>query len=98
MISDGFCEQSLRVCQRKDLFGKSIKRAFAQILCLRCDALDRSTAGDKPVRPLAPFSLCIVGSAVFNLRNLLYLILLAQPVSAAKSENLSRKSDRLPKT
>ncbi len=66
MISDGFCEQSLRVCQRKDLFGKSIKCAFAQILCLRCDALDGCTTGDKPVRPLAPFSLFVVGGAVFK--------------------------------
>ena len=56
----------MRVCQRKDLFGKSIKRAFAQILCLRCDALDGCTTGDKPVCPLAPFSLCIVGGAVFK--------------------------------
>ena len=66
MISDGFCEQSLRVCQRKDLFGKSIKRAFAQILCLRCDALDGCTTGDKPVRPLAAITLFIVGGAVFE--------------------------------
>jgi len=66
MISDGFCEQSLRVWQSKDLFGKSVKRAFTQILRLRCNALDGCTTGDKPVCPLAPFSLCIVGSAVFK--------------------------------
>ena len=66
MISDGFCEQSLRVCQRKDLFGKSIKCAFAQILCLRCDTLDGCATGDEPVRPLAPFSLFIVGGAVLK--------------------------------
>ena len=66
MISDGFCEQSLRVCQRKDLFGKSIKRAFAQILCLRCDALNGCTTGDEPVRPLAPFSLFVVGGTVLK--------------------------------
>ena len=66
MISDGFCEQSLRVCQRKDLFGKSIKCSLAQTLRLRGDALDGSTTGDKPVRPLAPFSLFIVGGAVLK--------------------------------
>ena len=74
MISDGFCEQSLRVCQRKDLFGKSIKRAFAQILCLRCDALDGCTTGDKPVRPLAAITLFIVGGAVFKPLDLVLLL------------------------
>ena len=67
MIADGFREQPLRVCQRKDLFGKGIKRSFAQILCLRCDALDGCTTGDKPVCPLAPFSLFVVGDTIFKL-------------------------------
>ena len=44
----------------------SVKRSFAQIFHLRCDTLNRCTTGDKPVRPLAPFSLCIVGGAVFK--------------------------------
>ena len=74
MISDGFCEQSLRVCQRKDLFGKSIKRAFAQILCLRCDALDGCATGDEPVRPLAPISLFVVGGAVFKALDFVLLL------------------------
>ena len=56
----------LRIWQSKDLFGKSVKRAFAQILCLRCDALDGCATGDKPVRPLVPFSLFLVGGAVFK--------------------------------
>ena len=66
MIADGFCEQPLRVWQSKDLFRESVKRGFAQILRLRCDALNGSTTGDKPVRPLAPLSLFIVGGAVFK--------------------------------
>ncbi len=66
MISDGFCEQSLRVRQRKDLFGKSIKRSFAQLLRLRSSTLDGYAAGDKPVRPLALFSLFVVGGTVFK--------------------------------
>ena len=74
MISDGFCEQSLRVCQRKDLFGKSIKCAFAQILCLRCDTLDGCATGDEPVRPLAPFSLFVVGGAVLKALDFVLLL------------------------
>jgi hypothetical protein len=66
MAADSFREQSLYVRQRKDLFCKSVKLGFAQILCPRCNALNGSTTGDKPVRPLAPFSLCIVGGAVFK--------------------------------
>ena len=66
MIADGFCEQPLRVRQRKDLLCKSVKCSLTQIFCLRCDAFNSSTAGDKPVRPLAPFSLFIVGGAVLN--------------------------------
>ena len=66
MAADSFHEKPLRVWQSKDLFHKSIKRSFAQIFCLRCDALDGCTTGDKPVRPLAPFSLCLVGGAVFK--------------------------------
>ena len=66
MIADSFREQSLRVRQRKDLFGKSIKRGFAQLFRLRSDALNGCTAGDEPVRPLAPISLFIVGGAVLK--------------------------------
>ena len=66
VIATGFYEQSLCVWQGKDLFCKGIKRSFAQILCLRCNALNRRTTGDKPVRTLAPISLCIVGGAVFK--------------------------------
>ena len=74
MIADSFREQPLRVWQRKDLFGKSVKRAFAQILCLRCDALDGCATGDEPVRPLAPISLFIVGGAVFKALNFVLLL------------------------
>ena len=49
MAADSFHEKPLRVWQSKDLFHKSIKRSFAQIFCLRCDALNRRAAGDKPV-------------------------------------------------
>ena len=66
MAADSFREQSLRVRQRKDLFDKSVKVGFAQSLCLRCNALNDSATGDEPVRPLAPFSLFIVGDAVFK--------------------------------
>ena len=74
MAADSFREQSLRVRQRKDLFGKSVKRGFAQTLRLRCDALDGSTTGDKPVRPLAPFSLFVVGGAVFKALDFVLLL------------------------
>jgi hypothetical protein len=66
MIADSFREQLLRVWQSKDLFRESVKRGFAQILRLRCDALNRSTAGDEPMHPLAPFSPFVVGGAVFE--------------------------------
>ncbi len=74
MAADSFREQSLRVCQSKELFGKSIKRAFAQLLCLRCDTLDGSTTGDKPVRPLAPLTLFVVGGSVFEPLNFVLLL------------------------
>ena len=54
VVATGFFEQSLCVWQGKDLFGKGVKRGLAQILCLRCDALNRCATGDEPVRPLAP--------------------------------------------
>ena len=66
MIADNFREQSLRVWQRKDLFRKSVKRSFAQIPCLRCDALNGSATGNEPVRPLAPLSLFVVSGAVLK--------------------------------
>ena len=67
MIADGFREQSLCVRQRKDLFGKSVKLGFAQLFRLRSNALNGSTTGDKPVRPLAPISLFVVCGTVFKL-------------------------------
>ena len=66
MAADSFREQSLRVRQRKDLFGKSVKLGFAQLFRLRSSALNGCTTGDKPVCPLAPISLLIVGGAVFK--------------------------------
>ena len=66
MIADGFCEQSLCLWQCKDLFGKSVKRGFAQILRLRCNALNRCATGDKPVRPLTAITLSVVGGAVLK--------------------------------
>ena len=74
MAADSFHEKPLRVWQSKDLFHKSIKRSFAQIFCLRCDALNRRAAGDKPVRPLAPFSLFVVGGTVFEPLNFVLLL------------------------
>ena len=65
-MADGFREQPLRVWQSKDLFRKSIKRSFAQLFRLRSDALNGCTAGDKPVCPLAPIFLFIVGGAVLK--------------------------------
>ena len=65
-MADVFREQPLRVRQSKDLFGKSVKLGFAQLFRLRCDALDGCTTSDKPVRPLAPISLFIVGGAVLK--------------------------------
>ena len=66
MIADSFREQSLRVRQSKDLFCKSVKCSLAQILRLRSNALNGSTTGDKPVRPLAPFSFFVVGGTIFE--------------------------------
>jgi len=73
-MADGFREQPLRVRQSKDLFGKSVKLGFAQLFRLRCDALDGCTTSDKPVRPLAPFSLFIVGGAVLKALNFVLLL------------------------
>lgn len=66
MIADSIREQPLRVWQSKDLFCKSVKLSFAQNLCQWCDAFDGCTTGDKPVCPLAPFSLFVVGGAVLK--------------------------------
>ena len=66
MVADGFCEQLLRVRQSKDLFGKGVKFGFTQSLRLWRNALNRCATGDEPVRPLAPFSLFVVGGAVFK--------------------------------
>ena len=74
MIADGFRKQPLRIRQRKDLFCKSVKRSFAQILYLRCNALNRCATGDKPVRPLAPLSLFVVGGAVFKALDLMLFL------------------------
>ena len=74
VIATGFYEQSLCVWQGKDLFHKSVKRAFTQILRLWCDALDGCATGDKPVRPLAPFSLFVVGGTVFEPLNFVLLL------------------------
>ena len=74
MAADSFREQSLYVRQHKNLFCKSVKLGFAQILCPRCNALNGSTTGDKPVRPLAPISLFIVGGAVFKALNLMLFL------------------------
>ena len=74
MIAGDFHKQSLRVRQSKSLFCKGIKRSFAQIFRLRCDALDGCATGDKPVRPLAPFSLFIVGGAVLKALDFVLLL------------------------
>ena len=74
MAADSFHEKPLRVRQSKDLFCKGIKRSFAQIFCLRCDAFNSSTAGDKPVRPLAAITLFIVGGAVLKPLNFVLLL------------------------
>ena len=66
MAADSFHEKTSRICQRKDLFGKGVKPGFAQLFRLRCNALDGCATGDEPVCPLAPFSLFIVGGAVFK--------------------------------
>ena len=74
MIATGFYEQSLCVWQGKDLFGKSVKLGFAQLFRLRCDTLDGCATGDEPVRPLAPFSLFVVGGAVLKALDFVLLL------------------------
>ena len=64
----------MHIRQSKDLFGKGVKRGFAQILRLRCNALNRCATGDKPVCPLAPFSLFVVGGTVFEPLNFVLLL------------------------
>ena len=66
MVADSIREQPLCVWQGENPFCKSVKRGFAQIFRLRCDALDGCATGDKPVRPLAPLSLFVVGGTVFK--------------------------------
>ena len=66
MAADSFHEKPLHIRQSKDLFGKGVKPGFAQLFRLRCDTLDGCATGDEPVRPLAPFSLFVVGGAVFK--------------------------------
>ena len=66
VVADSIREQPLCVWQGENPFCKSVKRGFAQIFRLRCDALDGCATGDKPVRPLAPLSLFVVGGAVFK--------------------------------
>ena len=76
---DGFCQQALDLRQVKNLFGKGIELGFGQSFCQRCNALDGCTTGDKVVRPLAPISLFVIGSAVFKALDfvpLLYKLLL----------------------
>ena len=73
-MADGFREQPLRVWQSKDLFGKGVKPGFAQLFRLRCDTLDGCATGDEPVRPLAPFSLFVVGGTVFEPLNFVLLL------------------------
>ena len=74
MVADSFREQPLCVWQGENPFCKSVKRGFAQIFRLRCDALDGCATGDKPVRPLAPLSLFIVGGAVLKALDLVLLL------------------------
>ena len=74
MVADSFYEQSLCVRQSKYLFRESVKLGFAQILRLRCDALNRCATSDKPVRTLAPISLFVVGGAVFKALDFVLLL------------------------
>ena len=74
MVADNFREQPLRVRQSKELFGKSVKRGFTQILRLRCNALNGSAASDKPVCSLAPISLFVVGGAVLKALDFMLLL------------------------
>ena len=62
------------VWQGENPFCKSVKRGFAQIFRLRCDALDGCATGDKPVRPLAPLSLFVVSGAVFKTMDFVLLL------------------------
>ena len=66
MVADSIREQPLCVWQGENPFCKSVKRGFAQALCLWCDTLNRSATGNEPVRPLAAISCFVVGSAVFK--------------------------------
>lgn len=74
MAADSFHEKPLRIWQSKDLFGKGVKPGFAQLFRLRCDTLDGCATGDEPVRPLAPFSLFVVGGTVFEPLNFVLLL------------------------
>ena len=74
MAADSFHEKPLRIWQSKDLFGKGVKPGFAQLFRLRCNALDGCATGDEPVRPLAPFSLFLVGGAVFKALDFVLLL------------------------
>ena len=74
MAADSFHEKPLRVWQSKDLFGKGVKPGFAQLFRLRCDTLDGCATGDEPVRPLAPFSLFVVGGAVLKALDFVLLL------------------------
>ena len=64
----------MHIWQSKDLFGKGVKPGFAQLFRLRCDTLDGCATGDEPVRPLAPFSLFVVGGTVFEPLNFVLLL------------------------
>ena len=64
----------MRIWQSKDLFGKGVKPGFAQLFRLRCDTLDGCATGDEPVRPLAPFSLFVVGGAVLKALDFVLLL------------------------
>ena len=74
VIADSIREQPLCVWQGENPFCKSVKRGFAQLFRLRSNALNGSTTGDKPVRPLAPFSLFVVGGKVFEPLNFVLLL------------------------
>ena len=74
MFVDRFRQKALGLRQVKNLFGKGIELGFGQSFCQRCDTLDRRATGDKPVRPLAPFSLFIVGGAVLKALDFVLLL------------------------
>lgn len=71
---DRFHEQTFDLRQVKNLFGKGIKLGFGQSFCQRCNTLNRRATSDKPVRPLAPISLFVVGGAVFKAMNFVPLL------------------------